>query len=280
MSILSKILVVLVVVLVIAVSVSVLIVHRDSLTYKTNYEAAKTQLEKTYAVLLQERSQAMGVQKDQTAQIETLNATITRLQAEVASKVDDVKSKNVDVQKLIREVENLKLQLTAFSNVAQQEAKLRETIEGILGGLRTKVDAVQKDYNQVSQKLTQTEAEKAFLIQENKLQREQIDLLRKQLADVTGKQGGTAARPAAGVDLSGVTIKGRVTAVEADLATVNVGRADGVEPGMRFTVFRGPAYLAELVVSRVEADRSVGRLELVKQQVQVDDSAWNKLEEN
>ncbi len=85
------------------------------------------------------------------------------------------------------------------------------------------------------------------------------------------------AQQASGASLA-PPIKGRVTEVAEGLATVNVGNVDGAKPGMRFTVFRGGTYLATLVITRVDESISVGQLEMVKQAVQVNDSAWNRLD--
>lgn len=89
-----------------------------------------------------------------------------------------------------------------------------------------------------------------------------------------------APQPSAGAERSpdGPPIKGQIVAVADDMATINVGKEDGVAAGMRFTVFRGPTYVAMLTVERVDAEKSIGRLDLAKSKVQIGDSAWNRLD--
>lgn len=89
-----------------------------------------------------------------------------------------------------------------------------------------------------------------------------------------------APPPSAGADQSpdSPPIKGRIVAATDDMATINVGKEDGVAAGMRFTVFRGPTYVAMLTVERVDPDKSIGRLDLAKSKVQIGDSAWNRLD--
>ncbi|MCG3177877.1 MAG: hypothetical protein BIFFINMI_00199 [Phycisphaerae bacterium] len=88
---------------------------------------------------------------------------------------------------------------------------------------------------------------------------------------------GPAAGPASPAS-DNSPIKALVKVVEQDAVTLDKGAADGVTVGMRFTVFRGSKYLAEAVVTKVEARASVARLQNAKDQVRAGDSAWNRLD--
>ena len=59
---------------------------------------------------------------------------------------------------------------------------------------------------------------------------------------------------------AGVPIRGTITGVDQDLASISVGAASGVREAMTFKVIRGGEYLGDVVVTRVEQSEAVGRL--------------------
>lgn len=74
-----------------------------------------------------------------------------------------------------------------------------------------------------------------------------------------------------------VPIRGEITDVSGNIASISVGSTDGVAPGMTFLVHRregGKAkYLGVLRVDRVEANQSVGTIEMSTGEIQPGDSA-------
>ncbi len=74
-------------------------------------------------------------------------------------------------------------------------------------------------------------------------------------------------------------IRGEVTDVRGDIASISVGSADGVGPGMKFLLFRpsatgtAPVYLGTLRVTKVESNASVGTIEQSEADIRVGDSA-------
>ena len=63
-------------------------------------------------------------------------------------------------------------------------------------------------------------------------------------------------------------IRGSITRVDGDLASVSVGSADRVRPGMRFVIYDGDTYLGDLLVTATEPNEAVGTLENVQGTVQ------------
>jgi len=61
-------------------------------------------------------------------------------------------------------------------------------------------------------------------------------------------------------------IRGTVTEVRGNLASLNVGQADGVTRGMSFMVYRqghdgaAPEYVATVEINRVDANQSAGQV--------------------
>lgn len=66
------------------------------------------------------------------------------------------------------------------------------------------------------------------------------------------------------VAASGVPIRGQITEVRDDLASISVGSSSGVQQDMMFKVYRDNQYLGDLKVIYVEATESAGRLVLAQ----------------
>lgn len=60
------------------------------------------------------------------------------------------------------------------------------------------------------------------------------------------------------VPRSDVPMNGTVTGVKGDLASINIGSAKGVKPGMQLIIFRGAEYVAKLRVDQVDVGQSAG----------------------
>jgi hypothetical protein len=76
-------------------------------------------------------------------------------------------------------------------------------------------------------------------------------------------------------------IRGRITSIDGNLASVSVGSADGVAPGMTFLIYRRadgrPLYLGSLRITRVEANESAGIIEQSVGDIRVGDTARDEL---
>jgi hypothetical protein len=81
----------------------------------------------------------------------------------------------------------------------------------------------------------------------------------------------------AGSPKGGAAIRGQVTSIKGSLASISVGSADGVAPGMSFLIYRRgggrPQYLGTLKVSRVDVNQAAGTIEQSEGDIHVGDSA-------
>lgn len=97
-----------------------------------------------------------------------------------------------------------------------------------------------------------------------------------------GRRVVTAAETVAGVTpvappVAG-PIRGEVTDVDGNYASINIGQTSGVVSGMTFMVHRGEGYVAELVVDRVWPETAGGKLKTIKEQVRPGDAVAYGLE--
>jgi hypothetical protein len=73
-------------------------------------------------------------------------------------------------------------------------------------------------------------------------------------------------------------IDGTITAVRSDLASLNVGSADGVKKGMEFKIYRGDKFVAHLRVAEVFASSCAGVVTDMQRDVLRGDKATTLLE--
>jgi hypothetical protein len=127
----------------------------------------------------------------------------------------------------------------------------------------------------------------------------QIRALRQQIASMEGTPGAeavtqvpggpgiveadtpTAAAPA----MPSVTapIRGEIKDVKGNLASITVGNADGVAPGMNFLIYRPgqdgkpPLYLGMLRINKVDANESAGQIDQTSGDVRAGDMVRDEL---
>ena len=70
----------------------------------------------------------------------------------------------------------------------------------------------------------------------------------------------------------GIPIRGQITDVEDNLASISVGSASGVQKDMRFKVYRDDSYLGDLKIIYVQPDEAAGRLESQQSRIVKGDS--------
>lgn len=273
MSILSKIFIVLLCVLTIALSVSVVIVQRDYLQWKAHAQTLQQELNVTKAGYAVQESIWKDSKVALLKQIADLEKGQQETQADVSRARQEVKTKETEILLLEKRVQAAELAATNARQSAAAAEKEADEIRNQYSSQNTKYTDLQNKYRQTNEELTKSQAENEYLLRQVKLQRQEIEQL-KELAAAAPAEGAGKVTPV----VAGPPIKGEIVAVGEGMATINVGKADGVQAGMRFTVFRGPTYLAMLTITRVEDDKAVGRLDLQKSRVQLHDSAWNKLD--
>jgi hypothetical protein len=80
------------------------------------------------------------------------------------------------------------------------------------------------------------------------------------------------------VAAAGPKVEGSITAVKGNLASLNIGEASGVKKGMRFIIYRGPDFVANLDIAHVDAASSAGVVVDAQREVKQGDKATTKIE--
>ena len=71
---------------------------------------------------------------------------------------------------------------------------------------------------------------------------------------------------------------GRITKVQNDLASVSIGQAQGVKPGMELIIYRGAKYLGKLRITQVLPNEAAGDLKQVQGVIRSGDNVTDKLQ--
>jgi len=123
-----------------------------------------------------------------------------------------------------------------------------------LNGERVRAESLESIGRQRLEKIYELEDENTTIrskLQEVALKSKDWDEMGDQVAQVPIRE-------------SGVAIRGQITDVESDLASISVGSADGVRKNMKFLVYRDDLYLGDLLITHVESSQSAGRIKVAK----------------
>lgn len=273
MSVLTKVFVVLLTVASIALSMLVLASFAQQENWKAaaeGYKAAALDEQakaRTISANAQlEKTRAIAQHQDDLARMGQLEAQVEEMQLEVAGtnrELADAKASfKIEQGTAAKLTEEQKLMRSAFNKEAEFGAKIAKR--------NSELERRNIDLNDRVKELT-VGVEMA---------RSQIRALQQQLAS-----SGNEARYASAHQIPGTVeanipsvapmpapamasaIRGEVTAIDGGLASISIGSADGVAPGMKFLIYRRggsgarPQYLGTLRVTRVQADEAGGRLE-------------------
>jgi predicted RNase H-like nuclease (RuvC/YqgF family) len=176
---------------------------------------------------------------------------VDRLQTDLAGE----RLKVVDLQ---REIKNISTQLTELQESYKAYVSRYTVQTSQLDEARKNIDKLNEENRRLTElyKTAQSQAERLENAQRS---------LREQLADrdetirqlqasgATAKKSGSEAPAAPTGDITGT-----VTAVKGDLASINVGSAQGVQKGMKLVIYRGNKWVAHLRVEEVDVSQAAG----------------------
>lgn len=224
--------------------------------------------------------------RDQTTRNQTLTSQlqsdadknrqeITRLSEELAARKSDFDLLTANYQGLETELRNA----VAFNkSQAEEMAKLQKENIGVNDRLRKAYDTLAENDSNIR---LLTQANQSFQQQVVQKDEDLMDL-RHQLD--RAKAGGGVSSAAGSENLpaaaaaAGPKVEGSVTAVKGNLASLNVGEASGVKKGMRFILYRGPDFVANLDIAQVDAASSAGVIVDAQREVKQGDKATTKIE--
>lgn len=286
-NILTKVSIVVLVVLV--VIASVLVITQTTLVdnYKEWYRQAETARR---AVAHEAQLHAIGERRANDLLTQTrqdLIAQARQSQQRVRELQDELAQKEFQLGDLQKQLATLNAQINDVSVTLENEVEAREQAVTKYQDLREEYDTLRDRQRQLNESLKRSQSEVASYQEMSESLQEQIANLEQQLAAkdrqieqlrTTVAQGGgaSATQPTDGLGrmteaTTDKKISGRVQTVRDGMASINVGRAQGVQKGMVLMIHRGANFVGWLRVERVEAGEAAGFIEDAQFDVQQGD---------
>lgn len=260
MNILTKICVVVLVVVAVFISAAVITHANVSGHWKQEFEKEHAAKEVADVMAANSMIHAASLQAKMTDMdrqnrelVGAKDAEITRLKTDVGTVTAEKSSQQTALQGLVTQIAGLR------SDVQAMQAS-REKMQESLSAAQKELASAQEKMVDLEAKLGQRDADiKRYdgqlkvLRTDNANLREQAEKLEAQLA-----KGGAAVNTEDVQPVAPANVRGRVTAVQGDILSINVGSAKGVREGMLLVIHRGDKLVGYLRIDETEVDRAVG----------------------
>ena len=239
--------------------------------------------------------------KDLTEQVNEKIAQKQRLEDQLSDKIASLKAEFTELQAQFNIAEREKSQLLqkvnsyasiveGFTETTDQQGLLLKNALDRLDKVQTEQIKERKELNETTNELVEKMAIIEVLEAKTKRLLEERSELQARLDEILMPSGRVAAAPVpvtpqldkareVSPEVTEIALQGLVTAVDLknSMASISIGKADGVKEGMRFHVTRGDEFLCDILIIEVDSEQAVGILELVQQQPQVGDKASTNL---
>lgn len=240
-----------------------------------------------------------GVAMKQADANQKLVNSLESMKAALAARNDDVAriklTATAEKRALEATVANLKSQMQAVQEENRSQATRQNELENTIKGLQKSLEQAQAEMQNWKTAYEQSDAKAGQLLDDNQSLTKRNQDMRRTLDDLRDKvrrleqQNADLARrttyleqtwPGGEVPTSEVAVlptvdlTGRVLAVDNGMgvAEISLGSSDKVVEGTRFVVSRSGEYVADVIVTKVDENRAVGRLETTQKNVQEGDN--------
>jgi chromosome segregation ATPase len=212
-----------------------------------------------------------------------VEATEPALQAQIAKLKDDLTRTQAEIDTLNKRITDSMATIQAANATASQQTRLYETAHAQLKVTESDKIQLTKEYDETQAVLL----EKLAVIAS---QDKQIRQLEEEKSEIQGRleqylrQYGRTPAPATAATMvpsrvqmaepvAAIGLKGLISDldIQNSLAEISLGSTDGVKEKMKFIVTRDSQFICNIVVLDVNAERSVGVLDLVKETPKVGD---------
>lgn len=218
--------------------------------------------------------QAAAVTSQSAAERESLQQKIAALEATLQEATGKVAALQGENTRMLAEVNSLKqssvshtAQINDFTAVVQTYASLNKAQSDELALLRRKeLEAARKEI-ELTDRINDLDGELTVTREANRSLQEQLVAMQEQLdRGLAAGPGSTGSTTSQEVFLRApVGFMARVTDVRKDagatLVEIDAGVSDKLKSGMSLNITRGSSYLGKLVLTDVQQNRSVGRVD-------------------
>lgn len=255
---------------------------------KADGEAVKVKHLQTqiHVVLAQQQEKLTALQKEKIDAVAKLQTKTTEY-ADLQLRYNDLDTQMKTQQGVVA---NLTSQVDTQASELKRYTERNEVLQTAISDLtRINLDLNQR-VKELSTNADTLDTQNKLLTQQNADMQQKIGELQQKL-EVQGRstQPVSFESPTAGDQVTArqgvraAPIKGQITEVRGNVASISVGSAAGVIPGKTFTVYRvdgskGGEYLGSLVIEEARPTESVGLLSDVQGRISVNDRVADRLE--
>jgi predicted nucleic acid-binding Zn-ribbon protein len=263
------------------------VANADSYKQKLdNLSTEKESLNKKVKELTKQINEKTDQQKQTEEKLNSEIASLNTSKNELNIKLENAEREKTS---LLSKVDSLTAVTKDFYQTNDKQAELLKTTLAELNKVqkeqaenRTELDKVLTNLNEKKNVIDLLEEEKRGLMEQKVQLQDKIDMMLNpgrrtaKTSSLTPKKAPVQPAPTTGLD---VAVQGTVTAVDLknSMASVSVGKNEGVKEGMKFHVTRGDEFICDIQIIDVEAGEAIGVLELVQKQPQVGDIVTTNL---
>jgi myosin heavy subunit len=290
LSTLTKILVVLVSFSVFWLCASVVTYVANADNYRQKYDELKADRD-SLSKKVSDLTKQVNEKKTQNEQLEDkLNTDVASLKTQIKELTDNLNNAEREKAALLQKVNSWTSIVENFTQTNDKQGQLLKNTLEELNRIQAEQIKERKEFNETSAALVEKmaiieslETEKRRLLEEKADLQNKLDSFLRPAgkmavtpAPVTPERD--MARPASPM-AENIALSGTVTAVDLknSMASISLGKADGVKKGMKFHVVRGDEFICDILIIDVDAKEAVGVLDLVQQQPKVGDKASTNL---
>lgn len=247
-------------------------------TWKARYEAEKAQrLAAEGAADILRNGNDLAAAAHAQAQSE-LQSRITALETEIAGFTTELASLRSQLATARQDKEAIEANLNQLVAAAETNASIIQNQNGEITQRREESLALTQRAIELEDQLRDTLSKLDVALDAQRILQEQYAALQEASRGMVPADA--SAQGAVDADDSVVTgsprVAGRVLSVSTGedgrrYAEINLGSRDGVQENMKFFVHDGGNFLANLIITEVDLNRSVGRIDLEQNQVAVND---------
>jgi len=281
LNILTKISIVVLVVLVLAACV----VFVRLATIAPNYKHWHQQERLSKIAARQQAAQSELALRRAVEERDKLREQTTRDKEAYDQRIAGLQTQVSQLQVQLAEEKNKVERMTANDRILavalDKNVERRKQLASDLDGARTRINNLMDETRRLTEELKETQATNDRLQQTDKVHRENIAELLQQNKDLSEQLARRGAEPEgeeSEAPIAATRITGKIKTVRNNLASINLGSAQGIKTGMKLYVYRGAQLVAYLRIEDVDLDESGGVIYDKQLEPQQNDSVTTSLQ--